>query len=248
MRDEQQTKQSLRTKIYLGLKHRIEEGEWDVDSKFPSENQLCREYGVSRITVRAAIQQLEAVGLVRTQQGGRTTVLRTREKGAVSSLNPLQHIDLHPDIVTVLEYRIVVEKGTIGLAALRITEEDISDLEEIFNMMITNHDNIKKFSQADYLFHRKIAECSRNQILIHASAAIEEVLSNTMDSIVSLIGCAIGIRYHRELISALRLHDKNQCERLMEEHIQATITAILEYREMAQQEPEVGSLINEVHT
>jgi len=233
MTDEHKVKQSLRTKIYLNLKQRIEAGQWDVESKLPSESQLCREYGVSRITVRAAIQQLEAIGLVRTQQGGRTTVLRTRVKGHYSALNPLQHIDLHPDIITVLEYRIVMEKGTIGLAAQRITDEDLTDLEAIFNMMLTNHDNIKKFSEADYLFHRKIAECSKNQILILASAGIEEVLANTMDSIVSLIGCAIGIRYHRELISALRLRDKDRCERLMEEHIQATIKAIQEYREFS---------------
>ncbi len=235
MKQNSTQKQSLRSMIYEKLKQRITSGEWELNSKFPSENQLCQEYHVSRITIRAAIQQLEAIGLVKTQQGGRTTVLRIQEKGAVSSLNPLQHFEFHPDIVTVLEYRKVVEKGTIGLAAQKISDDDLTELEEIFNGMLINHDNIKKFSKADYLFHRKIAECSKNQILIRANIAIEEVLSTTMDSIVSLIGCAIGIRYHRQLISALRMRDKDACERLMEEHLQATIDAITEYREFSQE-------------
>ncbi len=227
-------KQSLRTQIFLTLKSRIEGETWDVNSKFPSESQLCREFGVSRITVRSAIQQLEAIGLVKTQQGGRTTVIRTREAGTVPALSPLSSDDIHPDIVTVLEYRIVVEKGTIALAAQRITEEEIASLEEIFNIMLTHHDDVKKFSEADYLFHRKVAEASKNPILIKAMRGIEEVLATTMDSIVTLLGCAIGIRYHRELLAALRKRDKALCEKLMEEHLQATVDAVIEYRDIAE--------------
>lgn len=218
--------QSLRSQIFHKLKNRIEAGTWEIGDKFPSEHQLCEEYGVSRVTIRSAIQQLEAVGLIQTHQGGRTQVVRNRVKGSVASLNPLTGINLQTDIVKVLEYRLVVEKGTIGLAVQHITDDDLTDLEEIFNLMLIHHDNVKKFSQADYLFHRKIAESSKNPILIQANQSIEEVLANTMDSIVSLLGCAIGIRYHRLLLSSLRTRDKKACEQLMEEHLQATIDGI----------------------
>jgi GntR family transcriptional repressor for pyruvate dehydrogenase complex len=225
--------QALRVQIFEKLKNRIEAGTWEPGSKFPSESQLCREYNVSRVTIRAAIQQLEAVGLVQTHQGGRTIVVRTHIRGAVSVLNPFQTSDLQTDIVKVLEYRMVVEKGTIGLAVQHITENDLIALEEIFNMMLIHHDDIKKFSQADYLFHRKIAESSKNEILIQANQGIEEVLSTTMDTIVSLLGCAIGIRYHRLLLAALRSHDKAACEQLMEEHLQATIDGIKNFLEIS---------------
>ena len=218
--------QSLRAQIYQSLKAQIEDGAWKIGEKFPSESQLCKEYGVSRVTIRSAIQQLEAVGLVQTNQGGRTTVLRTREKGTVSVLHPLHLSDFKTDIIKVLEYRMVVEKGTIGLAVQNITDEDLIDLEEIYNTMLVHHDDIEQFSQADYLFHRKIAESSKNPILIQAQRGIDELLSSTMDSIVSLLGCAIGIRYHRLLLSALRTRNKAACEQLMEEHLQATIDGI----------------------
>ncbi|MGE4585264.1 MAG: FadR/GntR family transcriptional regulator [Sphaerochaeta sp.] len=243
MRTTNEQAQSLRAQIYHKLKNRIEAGTWEIGSKFPSENQLCQEYGVSRITVRSAIQQLEAVGLIQTHQGGRTTVVRTKVRGSVSSLNPLQNADHRTDLVKVLEYRMVVEKGTIGLAVQRITDDDLADLEEIFNMMLIHHDDIKKFSQADYLFHRKIAESSKNAILIQANQAIEEVLSSTMDTIVSLLGCAIGIRYHRLLLSALRTRDKAACEQLMEEHLQATIDGIKNFLSVTR-EPMEESLQN----
>jgi len=234
MGDRDSKGQSLRVQIFEKLKNRIEAGTWEVGSKFPSENQLCNEYNVSRVTIRAAIQQLEAVGLVQTHQGGRTVVVRTHVRGAVSVLNPLQISNHEINIVKVLEYRMVVEKGTIGLAVQHITEDDLIALEEIFNMMLVHHDDIKKFSQADYLFHRKIAESSKNEILIQANQGIEEVLSSTMDTIVSLLGCAIGIRYHRLLLAALRVHDKATCEQLMEEHLQATIDGIKNFLEISQ--------------
>ena len=120
--------QALRTQIFQKLKNRIEAGTWEIGDKFPSENQLCQEYEVSRVTVRSAIQQLEAVGLIKTHQGGRTQVVRHWVKGSVASLNPLTGINPQTDIIKVLEYRLVVEKGTIGLAVQHITDDDLADL------------------------------------------------------------------------------------------------------------------------
>ena len=217
---------SLRTQIYSKLRTKIEDGSWEIGTKIPSEKLLCEEYKVSRITIRSAIQQLEALGFVHTHQGEGTTVVRHHAKGSVHSLNPLKPSNVQEDIIKVLEYRMIVERRTIGLAVQRITDEDIAQLEDIFNTMITKHDEITAFSKADYQFHRKIAEFSGNPILIQANQAIEEVLSSTMQSIVSILGCALGIRYHRLLITALRKRDKASCEQLMEEHIQATIDGV----------------------
>jgi GntR family transcriptional repressor for pyruvate dehydrogenase complex len=220
---------TLRTKIFQNLKQKIELGTWNVGDKFPSENQLCREYGVSRITIRSAIQQLEAIGLIQTSQGGRTIVIRTKAVGTDTALNPLLKNQSNVDTIQVLEYRMIVEKGAVGLAAQHITDDQLIELEEIFSSMLVNFDDIEKFSQADYLFHRKIAEASRNPILLQVTQSIEEVLSSTMTTIVSLLGCAIGIHYHRLLLAALRLRDKQRSESVMEEHLQATIDGVKDF-------------------
>jgi len=226
---------SLRTQVYLKLKTLIEQDNWEIGDKLPSEKNLCEQYQVSRVTIRSAIQQLEAVGLVQTHQGGRTVLVRTQVRGAVASLNPLKSVFMQIDIIKVLEYRMVVEKGTIGLAVQHLTDDDLISLEEIFNSMIVHHDDINKFSKADYLFHRKIAESSKNPILIQANQSIEEVLSTTMHSIVSILGCAIGIHYHRLLLANMRKRDKTACEHLMEEHIQATIDGVRSFLKESQE-------------
>jgi len=65
---------SLRSQVYIQLKKRLMEGVWKIGEKLPSENELCGVFGVSRVTVRAALQQLEILGLVETKHGGGTFV------------------------------------------------------------------------------------------------------------------------------------------------------------------------------
>ena len=62
-------KESLRSQVYVQLKAQLMEGVWKVGEKLPSENELCATFGVSRVTVRAALQQLEILGLVETKHG-----------------------------------------------------------------------------------------------------------------------------------------------------------------------------------
>ncbi len=56
------------------LRADIEHGVYPVDTRIPSEQELCDKYGVSRITVRAALKQLSADGLLVRRQGKGTYV------------------------------------------------------------------------------------------------------------------------------------------------------------------------------
>jgi GntR family transcriptional regulator len=51
------------------LRSEIEAGTFAVDERVPSENALCERFGVSRITVRRALQTLEGEGLIYRRQG-----------------------------------------------------------------------------------------------------------------------------------------------------------------------------------
>lgn len=59
------------------LIHSIEAGEFP-DGRLPSEARLCERFGVSRITVRRAVSDLEAMGVVERQQGRGTFVVQRR--------------------------------------------------------------------------------------------------------------------------------------------------------------------------
>jgi len=56
------------------IRARIESGEWPPSSQIPAEDRLCELLGVSRITVRHALKNLEAQGLLRREHGRGTFV------------------------------------------------------------------------------------------------------------------------------------------------------------------------------
>ncbi|MGI5849286.1 MAG: GntR family transcriptional regulator [Christensenellales bacterium] len=61
-------------KVYNELKRSIQNSEYEVNSLLPSEPVLEKMFGVSRITVRRAIDMLSADGYVTVRQGHGTTV------------------------------------------------------------------------------------------------------------------------------------------------------------------------------
>ena len=219
--------ESLRSQVYSQLKSQLMAGVWKVGEKLPSENELCHSFGVSRVTVRAAIQQLEIIGLVETRHGEGNFVRDFSSISAVDAFHPLIQISENQDIITVLEYRKIIEKGAVGLAVPRITKKDIEYLEATYETMLACTDEPDKHAHADHLFHYRIAQIAQNPIIMRVYKIINVILATAMVDIVGLLGCEIGLRYHRQLIDAMKQGDKEGCEALMDAHLEETIQAIL---------------------
>ena len=213
-------KSALTDNVYSRIKNEINAGKWKEGEKIPSEKYLCETYSVSRTTIRAALQRLEAQGYIRTEQGSGTYVESIKASPGIT--NTMKKCDLR----TILEYRLVIEKGIIGLTAKRITAEEIQKLKDNYTDMKNAVGNNKEFSRLDYRFHSLLAEFSGNEILIKTSQTIEQILEKALDMIVVILGCGIGLKYHKEIIEALEEGNAEKCEKIMEEHIQETIDGI----------------------
>src|SRR5437867_2402034 len=66
------------SQVYSALRRDIESGRWREETKLPSEVDLVRQFGVSRITVTRAVRELQAAGLVQRVAGSGTFVKRSR--------------------------------------------------------------------------------------------------------------------------------------------------------------------------
>lgn len=220
--------ESLRSQVYMQLKSQLMQGVWKTGEKLPSESELCASLGVSRVTVRAAIQQLEILGLVETRHGGGNFVKEFSPVSALDALHPLIQINENRDIITVLEYRKIIEKGTIGLIAPKITAADIEELEELYQLTVSLADSNepKKQAEADHRFHYQLARIANNPIITKVYEIINVILSAAMVEIVQLLGTEMALRYHRQLIDVLKTGDKASCESMMEAHIEETIQKI----------------------
>lgn len=65
---------SLYMQVYTELYNKIQEGEWAVGYRVPPELELCKEYDVSRMTIRLAMQRLVDQGYILRKQGKGTFV------------------------------------------------------------------------------------------------------------------------------------------------------------------------------
>jgi GntR family transcriptional repressor for pyruvate dehydrogenase complex len=217
---------SLRSQVYAQLKKQLLRGVWKSGEKLPSEKEFCRLFGVSRVTIRGAVQQLEILGLVETRQGGGTFVRDFSSVEKVDTFHPLFQIQKNQDLITVLEYRKIIEKGAAGIAGENISPEDIRFLEETYRTMTKDTGASAAYIEADLAFHYRLALAARNPIIIKVYDLLNDILSVAMKDIVRLLGRKIGLTYHRKIIDALKKGDKGECESIMEEHIEATISAV----------------------
>ncbi|HIT76959.1 MAG TPA: GntR family transcriptional regulator [Candidatus Avipropionibacterium avicola] len=60
--------------------------DWSAGDRLPTEDELIQQFGVSRITVRRAVQNLVARGLVETRRGQGTFVARTSVQQPLAAL------------------------------------------------------------------------------------------------------------------------------------------------------------------
>jgi GntR family transcriptional regulator len=68
------SKLKLYVQIYTIIREKIKSGEWPAGTQIPTEDELCKTYDVSKVTVREAIQELVREGCLKRQQGKGTFV------------------------------------------------------------------------------------------------------------------------------------------------------------------------------
>lgn len=141
----------LREVIFNTLREAIISGELKPGERL-MEVQLAEKMGVSRTPVREAIRMLELEGLVS---------MLPRKGAHVAELSV-------KDIMDVLEVRASLDGLATGLAAERITDEEIKSLKQIQTQFAVylEKDNLQGSIKKDVEYHELIYRASRNEKLI----------------------------------------------------------------------------------
>lgn len=206
--------------VYDQLKKLLLEGEWAPGSKIPSENELADMFHVSRVTVRQALQKLNALGLLETRLGEGSFV-KTLDAGEnMNALIPTVYLG-EQSIMQVIEFRQIIETECARLAARRASDEDVKELERLWDNMKKweTEKNIKEFSKADLDFHFEVAKITGNGLIIKTNSILRDVLECSMDKVIEKMGYESGLYYHGEILKAIADHDEEKAAKMMKEHI-----------------------------
>lgn len=225
-------KTSIGDQVYEQLQGQLARGEWKPGDKLPSENELATALGVSRITVRQAIQRLATLGLLETKLGEGTFVRTFTPGMMMTGMIPAAYLGEHT-LLEVLEFRRIIEIPTAELAAAKATEADVNTLEDIFARMVAAQQRREGqvFFHADLDFHLELGNITRNSLVIETLSILRGILEVAMERIVEVRGDTQGIHYHRLLLEAVRQGDTARCRQVMAEHIDDTIAGIRKHLE-----------------
>jgi len=219
---------NISNEVMEQIKAHIISGEWSPGSKIPGEIELTKLFGVSRVSVRNAIQQLVGMGVLCIRRGDGTYVTEMLPQQYFNSLLPMLMIE-SPELSELLEFRAIIEIESARLAASRADEQDITRMQEILKKMQEKSGDYKEFSQEDLNFHTAIALATHNRVLVKVNAVLHDMLQSAMDEVINIMGFQGGLHYHDQLLNTIKNRDEAASMKVMREHIDRTIKLISDY-------------------
>ncbi len=213
------TRQSVSEQVFEQLKEQILNNEWQKGEKIPSENELSALLGVSRVTVRNALQKLISLGLIETRFGEGSFITDALPGISMNSLIPIAYLKEN-SLQEILEYRRVMEGNVAELATKKVSPEDVAKLEEAYLAMDKVKDDLEQFSKADLNFHLLLANTTKNSLIIQTFYIFSDVLNRAFSQIVTKRGNSAGIYYHKLLLEAVKDGNSLEAKRIMDEHME----------------------------
>ena len=176
---------SNQSRIATALGGEILSGVLKPGERLPSDAEMTKSFGVSRVVIREVVKTLAAKGLVAAKARVGTVVRQ-----------PIHWNWLDPDILSwrismgmdpvflrqISEVRRVVEPAAASLAAINGNQADFLRLREAVTRMAEAQDDAKRFARADLQFHLAVSAASHNPYF-HAFAAMIEAALLTVFSV-----------------------------------------------------------------
>lgn len=211
----------------------ITAGTYPLGEKLPSERDLAKSLGVSRALVRESFRILESLGLVEVKPG----------IGAIVANNSPKTVDIanylfshHAKVLEVLEVRDTLAARASGLAAARMTEEELQQLHEIYaaQQVAGEAGNVEELVRLDEEFHSLIYRAARNSVLLAMQDYSRNVLNNIQWNALTLATRrAKSLAEHGQIVAAISARDPELAESASRFHAQQSnneIRKLLERR------------------
>jgi len=198
----------------------LETGLSGTGGRLPTERDLCAAMRVGRRSVRRALEQLEADGLIWRKQG----------KGTFAGLPPDPTQALSAEIVgetnflEVMEARLCIEPALAAMCAANATPADIDRMRNLARRTVESTDP-QVIELWDGSLHRLIARTAGNRPLLTAFSMIDEIrnsrnwqgLRQKARNIETLM---VSDAEHRAIIDAIEAGNALQAEAAMRTHLQ----------------------------
>lgn len=171
----------ISNRVFKELLDRITAGEWTVGAHLPSEAELSALLNVERAAVRAALQKLNAFGIVETRSGSGSRVVEFPLENHLKLASRFSCTNESEQGVA--EFRNHMELECARLACERARPDELAELERLamehrklwlMADELPREEWLSRVAESDMLFHGQVIRMSHNRMYIQAMCATRE--------------------------------------------------------------------------
>jgi len=215
------TAQSLTSKVVDAIIYYIIENNLQAGNKLPNEDTLASMLNVGRGTVREAVKALISRNILTIRRGAGTYV---SEKYGIAD-DPLG-LTFMPDkrklALDLTDIRIMIEPEIAMLASQNANGKEVAELEvlcdETENWILSHRQQHLMHIHPDLKYHAKIAQCSHNSVVKNLVPIIYSSIEMHVDFTQSKL-VDDTIFFHRKIFEAIRDHNATQARDAMLMHL-----------------------------
>lgn len=204
---------SLSDQIFDYIKRQIDNGVWKPGEKIPSETELAKDLGVSRMSLRSGIKKANVLGLTETKTGEGTFVKKFSMGSYFKELYDADILSWKPNDLNDLFS--ILQLGSARISLINdISDKHLPKLEKELNRMIeaTRLESLEDFHEADISFHREVCSLAENEMLMMIFGAIESLIKerikeNVKRSIEINGSFSIVLAHHQDIYNAIANKD-----------------------------------------
>lgn len=190
------------------IREMIAGGQLAPGSKLPPEAELAGALGASRNTVREAVRGLVTAGVLDVRRGDGTYVTSLRPEQLLEGIGAAAELMAEGFSLELVQVRRILEPAATALAALRIDEDALAELQALLDRM-RSAESEEALVQMDSDFHAVVAAASGNVTLASmlGGVSIRTTRSRIWRGIIEDEAKSQTIAQHAEILRALREGD-----------------------------------------
>lgn len=168
-------KQRIDDSVYERLLDNIKSGRWAPGDKLPSEGELCSMLQVSRVSIRSALQRLQALGFIEVKRAKGSFVCGAAELFDVSRIDC--DVDLAQDeFHEIAQLRGMLEGKSVEVIVAKKEKPNLTAMEQAYQGMAAavEANDLDAFTLHDHQFHQAIILATGNSRLIRIAQIFKE--------------------------------------------------------------------------
>lgn len=217
------TKETSAQQVANQILSMIRHGVWKAGDQLPGERELLAKLAVGRSTVREALQILSTLNIVQALPG-QGTFIKSPRSDEIFRPDLISFLISDAAILDLLEAREMLEPGTVALACLRASDEELQAIERLLDEHERALESGLSVKEPARLFHVMLAEASHNAVSANFVRSILDLLQDRRRPDMPMELLRTELNDHREVLGLVKSRSAQAAvDRLVQHIVQSAV-------------------------